>query len=111
MQAAAAYEYPEELPAWQSGSLFNQRVQRQSELTQQTMNPIANRIAALNAQIDRARQLVAERQRSARSLQARDDETSKSYVLIHDLTHWLHSLEARRENLLRQSQLMAKRES
>jgi hypothetical protein len=73
------------------------------------MKPIASRIAALTAKIDRARQLVAEHQRRARSINARDDEASKSYVLIHDLTHWLHSLESRRENLIRQSRLMAQR--
>ena len=73
------------------------------------MNPMAQRIAALNAKIDRGRRAVAEHRQGARSLHARDVEASKSYVLIHDLTHWLHSLEARRENLLRQSQLMAQR--
>jgi hypothetical protein len=49
---------------------------------------------------------VAEHQKGARSLRARDDKASKSFVLIHDLTHWLHSLEARREDLLRKSRLM-----
>ena len=73
------------------------------------MIPIANQIATLNAKIDRARQLVAEHQQGARRLHARDEEASKSYVLVHDLTHWLHNLEARRENLLRQSRLMAQR--
>ena len=71
---------------------------------QQAMKPIANRIAALNAKIDRARQLVAEHQQGA---DARDNKASN--VLIHDLTHCLHSLEARRENLLLQSRLMAQR--
>jgi hypothetical protein len=52
---------------------------------------------------------LAEHQLGARSLHASDDEASKSYVLIHDLTHWLNSLEARREHLLRQSRLMARR--
>jgi hypothetical protein len=68
------------------------------------MKPIANRIAALDAKIDRARQLVAEHQQGAN---ARDDKAS--YLLIHDLTHWLHSLEARRENLLLESRLMAQK--
>ena len=67
---------------------------------------MAQRIAPLNAKIDRGRRAVAEHRQGARSLHARDVEASKSYVLIHDLTHWLHNLEARRENLLRQSQLM-----
>ena len=74
------------------------------------MNPITNRVAALTAKIERARQLVAEHKQVAQSLNARDDEVSRSYVLIHDFNHWLQSLEARRENLLRQSQLMAQRE-
>jgi hypothetical protein len=73
------------------------------------MNPIANQIVALNAKINRARQLVAEHQKGARSLRARDDKASKSFVLIHDLTHWVHSLEARREDLLRKSRLMVQR--
>jgi hypothetical protein len=51
---------------------------------------------------------VAEHQKGARS-RARDDKASKSFVLIHDLTHWLHSLEARREDLLRKSRLMVQR--
>jgi hypothetical protein len=49
------------------------------------MNPIAQRIAALNAKIDRGRRVVAEHRQGARSLHARDVEASKSYVLIHDL--------------------------
>jgi hypothetical protein len=65
------------------------------------MRPIASRIAVLNAKIDRARQLVAEH---------RLHEVSKSYVIVHNLTNWLHSLEATREDLLRQSHLMAQRD-
>ena len=69
------------------------------------MRPIAHQIAALDANIQRARRLVAEHRLHARAV-----ELSKSYVIIHDLTHWLHSLEARRESLLRQSHLMAQRD-
>jgi hypothetical protein len=74
------------------------------------MPSIANQIAALSAKIERARYLVAEHRRDARGLHARDDQASKSYVIVHDLTNWLHSLEARRENLLRQSHLVAQKE-
>jgi hypothetical protein len=69
------------------------------------MRPIAHQIAALDANIQQAHRLVAEHRLHARAV-----EPSKSYVIIHDLTHWLHSLEARRENLLRQSHLMAQRD-
>jgi predicted nucleic acid-binding Zn ribbon protein len=72
------------------------------------MRSITNQIVALNAKIERARRLVAEHQRDA---PARGDQATKSYIIVHDLTHWLHSLEARRENLLLQSHLMAQRES
>jgi hypothetical protein len=65
------------------------------------MRPIASRIAVLSAKIDRARQLVAEH---------RLHEVSKSDVIVHDLTSWLHSLEARMEDLRRQSDLMAQRD-
>jgi hypothetical protein len=65
------------------------------------MRPLASRIAVLNAKIDRARQLVAEHHLH---------EVSTSYVIVHDLTNWLHSLEARKEDLLRQSHLLAQRD-
>jgi hypothetical protein len=74
------------------------------------MRPIAHQIAALNAKLERARRLVAEHRRDTRGLHARGGEASKSYVILHDLTNWLHSLEARREDLLRQSHLMAQRD-
>jgi len=75
------------------------------------MRPIAHQIVALNAQIERARRLVAEHRRDdTQGLHAWDVEASKSYVIVHDLTNWLHSLEARRDDLLRQSRLIAQRE-
>jgi hypothetical protein len=70
-----------------------------------TMRPIAHQIAELNARIERARRLVAEHR-----LQPLDVASSKSYVIVHDLTNWLYSLEARREELLRQSHLIAQRD-
>jgi hypothetical protein len=73
------------------------------------MRPIANRISALDVKIERARRLVAEHQKKL-SVHAQRDEASNSYVIVHDLTHWLHSLEARREDLLRQSLLIAQRD-
>jgi hypothetical protein len=81
---------------------------RSQELrAQQDMKTIADQIVALNTKIYRARQLVAEHQKSARSLRGRGDRASKTSVLIYDLTHWLHGLEARRDDLFRQSRLMA----
>jgi hypothetical protein len=74
------------------------------------MPPIVHQFAALNAKIERARRLVAEHRRGTRGVYAPDVEASKSYVIVHDLTNWLHSLEARKEDLLRQSHLMAQRE-
>jgi hypothetical protein len=79
--------------------------ERANALASNAMNPIA----ALDAKIERARQLVAEQRQRARSLHTRDDETSKSRQLIHDLTHWLHNLEGQRDNLLRESRFMAQR--
>jgi hypothetical protein len=70
-----------------------------------TMRPIAHQIAELSAKIERARRLVAEHR-----LHAPDIASSKSSVIAHDLTHWLSSLEARREELLRQSRLIAQRD-
>ena len=78
------------------------------------MNP--QPFAAIDAKIERARRLVAEEQRRAWGLHTRDDqgpvcfrEAAKSRVLINDLTHWLHKLEAQRENLLRLSRLHSAR--
>ena len=71
------------------------------------MNP--QPLAAINAKIERARRLVAEEQRRAWGLHARGDGAAKSHVLIHDLIHWLHKLEAQRENLLRLSRLHSAR--
>ena len=65
------------------------------------MRPIAHQIAELTAKIERARRLVAEHRRQA---------SSKSLVIAHDLTHWLSSLEAKREDLLRQGRLIAQRD-
>jgi hypothetical protein len=72
--------------------------------------PIAHQIAALNAKIERARRLVTEHRAGMRGLHTRDVDASESYIIVHDLTSWLHALEARREDLLRQSHLMARRE-
>jgi hypothetical protein len=71
------------------------------------MNP--QPFAAIDAKIDQARRLVVEEQQRAWGLHTRDDEAAKSCVLIHDLTHWLHKLEAQRENLLRLSRLHSAR--
>jgi len=71
------------------------------------MNP--QPFAAIDAKIERARRLVAEEQRRAWGLHARGDGAAKSHVLIHDLIHWLHKLEAQRENLLRLSRLHSAR--
>jgi hypothetical protein len=70
-----------------------------------SMRPIAHQITELNAKIERARRLVAEHR-----LHALGIASSKSYVIVHDLTNWLSSLEARREELLRQSHLIAQRD-
>jgi hypothetical protein len=61
-------------------------------------------LAALDAKIARARELVAEQQRRARAPH-RLDNVAKSRELVHDVTHWLRNLEVKRENLLRQSRL------
>jgi hypothetical protein len=74
------------------------------------MPAITHQFAALNAKIERARRLVAEHRRAARGLYARDVEASKPYIIVHDLTNWLHSLEAKKEDLLRHGHLMAQRE-
>jgi len=59
---------------------------------------------ALDAKIERARQLVAEQQRRVRDRHRLGDRAN-SRELLHDLAYWLHNLEACRENLLRQSRL------
>jgi hypothetical protein len=61
-------------------------------------------LRALDAKIARARELVAEHQRRVRAPHRLDD-VAKSRELLHDLNYWLHKLETRRENLLRQSRL------
>ena len=59
-------------------------------------------LAAVDAKIARARELVAEQQGASAH---RLDDVARSRELVHDLTHWLRNLEVKRENLLRQSQL------
>ena len=88
---------------------FKSELRSEELWAQQDMKTIANQIVALNAKINSARQLVAEHQMRAQGLRGGDDGVSKSFVLIHDLTHWLHSLEARRDDLFRQSRLRAQR--
>ena len=61
-------------------------------------------LGALEAKIARARRLVVEQQRRVRA-RHRVNEVARSRELLHDLTYWLHNLEAYRENLLRQSRL------
>jgi len=60
-------------------------------------------LGTLEAKIARARQLVIEQQRLVRT--RRVDDLAKARELLHDLTYWLHNLEAHREILLRQSRL------
>jgi hypothetical protein len=60
-------------------------------------------LGALERKIARARQLVTEQQRRVRA--RRVDDVAKARELLHDLTYWLHNLEAHRETLLRQSRL------
>jgi hypothetical protein len=59
---------------------------------------------ALDAEIARARQLVAEQQRRVPD-RHRLGDGANSRELLHDLAYWLRSLEACRENLLRQNRL------
>jgi len=61
-------------------------------------------LRALEAKIARARRLVAEQQQRVRG-DDRADEVAKSRQLLHDLSYWLHNLEASRERLLRLSRL------
>jgi hypothetical protein len=55
-------------------------------------------LRALDAKIVKARQLVAEQEWRVRD--RRSDDADRSRELLHDLTYWLHNLEAYRENLL-----------
>lgn len=64
-------------------------------------------LGTLEAKIARARQLVIEQQRLVRT--RRVDDVAKARELLHDLTYWLHNLEAHREILLRQSGSIAPR--
>jgi hypothetical protein len=57
------------------------------------MNP--QPLAAIDAKVERTRQLVVEEQQRAWGLHTRDDEAAKSRVLIHDLTHGYTNLKPR----------------
>ena len=62
-------------------------------------------LGALEAKIARARQFVIEQQQQRLVRTRRVDDVAKTRELLHDLTYWLHNLEAQREALLRQSRL------
>ena len=62
-------------------------------------------LGALEAKIARARQFVIEQRQQRLVWTRRVDDVAKARELLHDLTYWLHNLEAQRETILRQSRL------